>query len=289
MRRATATGFGLALTVCLGCPGGQGTASFTTWGEDYIEQEIPADPSGEAGFVDGWSVTYQKFLVVFHAIEVADRKGKVGAALERSILVDNTKPGVKELVSFPDLDAKHWQKVSYQIKAPDDETEIVAASKDDLVLMRDGGFSIYIAGLATKEVDGTTVTKKFHWGFDTATQYRDCQQPAENGQARPGIVVTEGGEDVSELTTHGDHFFYDRLAESDDPAVKTSLRFDAIAQADADEDGVITLEELSQVGLDLKLYNPSGFSAVTMADFVTALSRTVGHFRGEGECTVSRL
>ena len=47
----------LTLLPCLcacGADDGTGTASFSTWGEEYIEREIPADPSGEDGFVDGW-------------------------------------------------------------------------------------------------------------------------------------------------------------------------------------------------------------------------------------------
>ena len=94
---------------------------------------------------------------------------------------------------------------------------------------------------------------------------------------------------MSELTTHGDHFFYDRLAESADPAVKTSLRFEEKAAADADDDGEITLEELHQAKLNLKLYNPSGFEVANLGEFMQALARTVGHFRGEGECVVAKL
>jgi hypothetical protein len=275
------------LSACMGS--GEGAASFTTWGEEYIEDEIPADPTGEAGFVDGWSVKYEKFLVVFHAIEVADADGDPGATMQGSILVDNTKPGVKSLIRFPKLEARRWPRVGYQIKPAEDDTELVSATAADLALMRDNGYSIYVAGTATKQTEAETLTKTFHWGFSIATQYRDCTQAAESGQVRDGIVVTDGGDDVSELTTHGDHFFYDRLAESPDPAIKTSLRFEEKAAADADEDGEITLDELNDAELDLRLYNPSGFPAATLGQFVTALGRTVGHFRGEGECTVSVL
>jgi hypothetical protein len=179
--------------------------------------------------------------------------------------------------------------VGYQIKPAAKDTQLVSATAGDLALMRDHGYSLYVAGAAEKEIDGKRVTKTFHWGFSTATQYRDCQQAAESGQALSGIVVTEGGDDVSELTTHGDHFFYDRLAESPDPAVKTSLRFDQKAAADKDDDGEITLDELHQAKLDLKLYNPSGFDVANLGEFMEALARTVGHFRGEGECSIKAL
>lgn len=82
---------------------------------------------------------------------------------------------------------------------------------------------------------------------------------------------------------------HDRLQASPNPAVATSLRFDALAAADANADGEVTLDELTAAPLDVRLYDPSGLGAVNFGAFVTALARTVGHFRGEGECTVSGL
>ncbi|HTV22354.1 MAG TPA: hypothetical protein VMG12_26885, partial [Polyangiaceae bacterium] len=87
--------------------------------------------------------------------------------------------------------------------------------------------------------------------------------------------------------THGDHLFYDRLQASPNPAIVTSLRFDTLAAADANADGDITLVELEAKPLDVRLYDPSGLGAANYGDFVTSLARTVGHFRGEGECTIS--
>jgi hypothetical protein len=92
-----------------------------------------------------------------------------------------------------------------------------------------------------------------------------------------------------QLTTHGDHLYYDRLQASPDPEIKTSLRFDTLAAADANDDGELTLEELNAAPLNVRLYDPSGLGAATHGAFVTSLARTVGHFRGEGECSVREL
>lgn len=281
----------LALVACGGgdpAGGGQGIERFTTWGEEYIEKGIAADPSGQNGFVDGWSLHYDKFLVVFSDITVADDAGHVGARLDRARFVDNTKPGRKELVSFADLDAKAWTKVGYSIRPVEAGAEVVAGDPSDLAMMVDHGYSIYVAGSATKGA----VTKTFHWGFTTATRYVDCHHE-EDGKDTLGVVVTDGATDTSELTTHGDHFFYDRLQASPDPAIVTSLRFEEKAAADeapyGDGDGEITLEELRKEPIDVLTYDPSGLDATTVGAFVTALSRTVGHFRGEGECTIEKI
>lgn len=264
--------------------GAKGTATFTTWGEAFVEEGIPSHPNGEDGFVDGWALKYETFLVAFHEITVGDDTGGPVARMTGSKLVDNVKPGRKALVTFPDLPARAYRQVGYQIKPALADSELIAgAAEADRAMMVANGYSIYVSGSATKNA----VTKTFHWGFTTATRYRSCLQPAESGQAIEGIVVTNGGEDTSELTTHGDHFFYDRLKASDDPAVATSLRFDEKAAADANDDDEITLDELNAAPIDVTKYDPSGFDAPTLGAFMTSLARTVGHFRGEGECSVS--
>lgn len=262
---------------------GKGTATFTTWGEAYVEEGIPADPGGQAGFVDGWSLKYDKFLVCYAEVTVADSSGAVGAKMAGSRLVDNTKPGKKTVVKFTDLEAKAWERVSYRIAPATADTEVVAGEASDRDLMVKGGYSLYVSGTLTKGA----VTKKIRWGFALGTQYSLCEAE-QGGKLTQGIVVRDGAEDVSELTTHGDHLFYDRLQAGATGTV-TSLRFDTLAAADADGDGEVTLDELAAAQLDVKLYDPSGLPAGDMKAFVSALARTVGHFRGEGECAVSPL
>jgi hypothetical protein len=277
----------LSFAVAAGCSDdGAGTAKFTTWGEEYIEMEIPPDPMGEAGFADGWTLHYDKFLVAFHEIKVANDKGEVAVTMSGSKLVDNAKAGKKELVSFPSLPAQAWNRVSYQIKPALATSELIGATAAaDRDMMVANGYSFYASGSATK----SGVTKTFRWGFATATQYNECKQAAEGGKEIEGIVVTNGGTDTSELTTHGDHLFYDRLKASDDPAKPTKLRFDEKAAADTNGDGEITLAELNAAPIDVRNYDPSGFDVVNLGGFVTSLTRTIGHFRGEGECTVAAI
>jgi hypothetical protein len=264
---------------------GEGTVNVTTWGEEYVEEEIPADSGDGSGFVDGWTVTFDKFLVNFQKVEIADSDGTTAALMSGSKLFDNTASGVKSVVDFPRVPARAWDSVSYEIAPVDEDTELdESASNDDKTLMQDGGYSVYVSGAATK---GDEV-KTFAWGFATSTRYEDCHSE-QGGRDEAGIVVKNNVSLDVQLTTHGDHFFYDRLQSSSDPSVTTSLRFDALAEADADEDGEVTWEELDAAPLDVLRYNPSGLEAATHGAFVRELVRTVGHFRGEGECTVRKL
>ncbi len=263
--------------------GGEGTLSFTTWGEEYIEQGIPADPEG--GFADGWTVRYEQFLVSFQSIEVSDQSGEIAAVMPGSKLFDNTVAGVKAIIDFAGVPARAWDRVSYEIAPVTAATELTpSATQADLELMLAGGYSLFVSGTASK----AQTAKRFAWGFALGTRYDECSSAA-GGRQQAGIVLTNNTTLEVELTTHGDHLFYDRLQASPDPSVPTSLRFDALAAADQDEDGEITLAELNATPLDVRLYDPSGLGAVNYGAFVSQLARTVGHFRGEGECTVRGL
>jgi hypothetical protein len=255
---------------------GTGAVSFSTWGEDYIEKEIPA-----ADFADGWTIKFSKFLIVLGDIRVADETGSVGAQMETTILIDHHVPGVKPIQSFSNLVAKPWTDVSFVSRPADANTALgpgVMAS--DLTMMKDQGYAIYVEASAEKGAEKKTL----RWGFEGATQYAQCRG-GKDGREIEGVLVTNGGTDDVELTIHGDHFFYDDLQSPE-----ASVRFDAIASTDVDLDGEITLAELTQkklVDIDPSM---GGYGTGILADvndlgaFVTVLARTLGHFRGEGEC-----
>jgi len=267
--------------------GGVGSVSFTTWGEEYIEDEIPPDPEGQSGFIDGWTVRYEHFLVNFADITVADESGATAANMSGSKLFDNHVPDVKSIIGFDDLPAKAYTKVSYQIAPPTEAGEVAPGVDDDLrQLMIDEGYSVYVEATATRDDEEL----HYAWGFPITTRYVRCHSE-QGGRDERGFVIRNNATLEIQLTTHGDHLYYDRLQSSPDPTVPTSLRFDAMAGADADRDGELTLDELDGVSMATLIgtYERSGLDARTLREFVTELARTVGHFRGEGECDVEKL
>lgn len=270
----------LALVVLTACSSsdsdGEGAVEFTTWGEDYIEEGIPA-----ADVADGWSIAYDKFLVALSEVTVAEDGAAPVAKMVAPRVFDMHAPGEKAVAAFTGLPAKAYTHVTYALSPATEEAELGAgATEADRRTMIDGHYSVWVSATATK---GQT-SKRLSWGFSTSTLNERCKGPLD-GKEVDGVVVTNGGTDVVQLTIHGDHLFYDDLQSPD-----AKLRFDSIAAADADGDGVVTLEELAAVDLASipKERGPYGTGSASgindLRAFVEALSRTVGHFRGEGEC-----
>jgi len=124
---------------------------------------------------------------------------------------------------------------------------------------------VELTGSATK--DGAT--KTFDWVFDQATHYSGCETTTR---------VSDGGSATFQITVHADHFFYDSLV-SEEPQVV----FQALADADADDDGVITRAELE--ASDIGSYDPGSAGDVNdLWTWLIAQSRTLGHVDGEGHC-----
>ncbi len=253
----------------VGC-GGVGEVSLTTWGEEYIEQGIPT-----AIFEDGHTVRYDKFLVVIKDFTMARKTGEKGPAQVTPLVVDVTQPGPLELVKFTGVDALKYDQVSFGIGPASNAIAAGGVAAADVERMKSGNRSILVEGTVSKGA----VSKRFAWAFSLDTHYADCTNP-DFGE---GVTLPTGGREEVQLTIHGDHFWYDALQSPD-----AKVRGAAIVAADADADGEVTQAELAAVQLTtlpIGQYGTGGASNVkTLGDFVNALGRSIGHFRGEGEC-----
>lgn len=259
---------------------GTGTVVITTWGEEYIEDGLPSDVFPH----DHWSVKYDKFLVVYQSLTIADDSGDIVAELDHPLVFDmakKTKGKPKTLATF-ELEAKAWPDLSYQLgPISKDARAGDGATEADVALLQEDEASIHVEGTGTSP-DGDE--KTFNWSFSPATLFDHCHG-MQDGKEVEGVLVTNGGTQEVELTIHGDHFFYDDLQSE-----KGAPRFQAYADADANDDGEVTLEELDQVPLytiptEKGSYGTGALGNVdTLGQYVRTLSRTVGHYRGEGSC-----
>ncbi|MGB1275610.1 MAG: hypothetical protein ACPG77_07660 [Nannocystaceae bacterium] len=123
---------------------------------------------------------------------------------------------------------------------------------------------IEVSGLATKA--GTS--KSFTWQFEQPTRYLGCEAD---------VSVLDGASSTFELTIHADHLFYDSLVASE-----PQLLFQALADADQNNDGTIAWEELEQTGIGA--YDPGNTGVANLATWLQAHVTTLGHVNGEGHC-----
>lgn len=230
-----------ALALILVACGGTGDWTVATWGEDFIEEGIPA-----SGFEDGCSVVFDRFSVDIQEAALLDGNGDTVASLtgERFDLV---QPG-PQTVGSTSVQATHFDTARFVVG---------------------GAGGVQAAGTLTCGADSVD----FDWSFDETTTYL-CEPD--------GLSIPSGGGASTELTIHGDHLFYDDLASDD-----AVLRGQAIVDADADGDGIVTQAELSAVPVAELGYGVGQYSEVSdLGAFVAFLTRTLGHVDGEGHCQV---
>lgn len=253
-----------------GCSPGEGDARFFVLGEDYIEQQIPA-----ADVADGWTITFNRFLVVVSDIEMLDSELDSGLVEAQPRIYDLTQPGPHLVGLAGGLTAGEWS-VGFrtpQATADTDGQEFVA--EFDLDLMRDDGYSVFIQGSATN--GGTT--KTFSWGFTDPVRYTRC-----GGDG--AVEINADSLTPAELTIRGDRFFRDDLVSSNG-----TLRFQPFVLADADDNGQVTDAELDAVALSSLStgnYRTGGSTeATTLGEYVRFAARSLGDLTGVGRCDSS--
>lgn len=259
----------LAALVLSACEGPISIVKFNTWGEELIEEGLPASK-----FEDGWSVKFTKFLVVIRDIAIVDSAGTVGSQQPGAKAFDLTKKGPVEVYAAA-APAKAYDVVRYAI-APDGNAEATNIDAADLALLKSRTASLIVVGTGTK----AGVTKTIEWSFTNNTLYDNCEKAMGMGK---GVVLTPGKEISVQLTIHGDHLFYDQLSGD------AKLRFDPIANADTNGDNKVTLDEVQAVqltSLPQGQYGTTGASNVrNLREFITQNMRSIGHYEGEGECS----
>lgn len=271
--------------------GGTGTVAVTTWGEEYVEDKIPAiGGKVEDGFVDGWTVTFSRFVISLGDIRLGGAEGEDDVSDSTFRAFDLAPRGEERKETGPakvvdlEVTAARWKEFAYAV-APSSKLENGNADEADFKRLRDEGLSALVVGKATS-ADGERVIE-FEWPFTAATDYQDCSHE----DFGDGVSVASDERVEVQLTMHADHIFVDHLHNADADA-----RFELIAEADQDSDGKVTLEELAAVELadlefeDTNLYGTGAASGVnTLRDFIEIQFRSVGHFRGEGHCHLEFL
>lgn len=286
----------LGLTAC-GIGTGTGTVQVLAVPEETIPEGIQPG-TGAENIVDGWTISYSKFIVVignFRASRSADPSAKLSHPDVLVVDLKQVPAGGLVLASLKDVAAVRWDKVGYNLEnATSSAKKAEGVSQADYDEMVKNGWSLRIVGQLTKS-DGqsckpgvptdcvTAKTISFDWGVKGGTSFDDCAPP----QGDAGFSVPTGGTIQVKPTIHGDHWFFTNITQG---AEITKRRAQWIANCDLDRDGKVTIDELKQVKaadvFPAADYNLSGalIPINTAYDYLEAQVRTLGDYEGEGEC-----
>lgn len=246
----------LSLTLAACSEEDNGTLDVRIYGEEFIEEGIPADV-----FIDGWAVDFSKFVIVVDEVGADGVEDPARRAFDLSAASGGEG---HELGSLEVAEGAHH--LAYRVGPGAAATGGNAATADAAALGAMNG-SVWVEGTATKD----TQTISFGWTFDTETTYSECEVVAN---------VPADGNATTTITIHADHLFYDDL-ESPEP----NVAFDLVAASDADGDGIVTTAELQARDITTEARYQVGSRDVTnLWDFISAQTATLGHIDGEGHC-----
>ena len=263
---------------------------------------VSPSPAVATGVVttDGWSIVFDRVLVNLGNAGLGETCTIYGEA-DYDRLLDVTRDGGQALgvihgIGSCDVDFRLGPPSADSILGEgvteDDKTRLRTPGGDPYVPL--GGIAAEIALTARR----AGVTKQFRLMFRSRIRYRDCTPVADSGL--PAVELPGS----SALT-------YDLRIEAeailrDDVDVSSSLRFDPLANADTNADGVITLDELRAVPIDV-LRDGGAFEAgtytvddagivrrgqpvviATLGDYIyEVLTPTLARYRDTGTCVAT--
>jgi hypothetical protein len=221
-------------------------------GSPMVKDGIPS-----TAMDDGWSVTFEKFLVTFGNVSL---QGDACTGYSDAGYVRTFDAHVLEPQKVSLLYALGTCSVRFRFSNPAPDSPLGAGVTDaDNIFMRTpgtdpyntqpNGISIYVKGSAQKG----SVKKTFAWPFRSRrAQLTDCT--TESGGKPLQLVLDSDGAVNVDVQLHGEALFQDHLEPS-----KAKLRFAPFADADdkaGNGDGEITLDELGKVTLDSLGFTP---------------------------------
>jgi hypothetical protein len=190
--------------------------------EDSIPDGLQPGTGGE-NIQDGWTVTYQKFLVPVGNFRASRSGGSDRLAESKVHVVDmlNVPAGGLVIATFEGAAAVRFDKVGFDLpNASSSAVRPEGTSQADYDFMVSNRYSLYIEATMTKPdgqsclptnptdcVPRTSLT--FKWGLRAGTSFDDC---APVGGAA-GFAVPSGGTVQVKPTIHGDHWFFTNITQ----------------------------------------------------------------------------
>jgi hypothetical protein len=208
----------------------------------YVTAEPSAGVTLGIETSDGWRITFDRLLLAVGNVGLSEDDASCNAYAEAQYdrLFDFTVAGREKVGTAYGLGTC---RIDFRLRGPSFDALLgPGATSSDVAFMRTRGTDRYAEDqnasvLATGAGARGDVTKRFAWLFRRSYKIQNCE--ALGGGYATTLELTEGGAGELRIEVRGEELF---RPLADDGA---ALWFQPIADADADADGEVTLDELS--------------------------------------------
>jgi hypothetical protein len=255
--------------------------------EDTITGGLAAG-MGDEDIVDGWSVSFDDYIVAIGHVRLAPMAGGTPIEVHEELVVDlTTVPGTgRQLASLPSIAEGRY---SFEYETPvasADATRDASVSQADHDRMVAEGCTYLIRGSATNGAR----TIAFDLCLDAEAAYACSAMEGMEG------IAVSASTNAAFMTIHGDHLFFDGFPAGDEAVVRRRAGWMALVDDATGADGMLTNADLEATPISIlptDEYALAGAPTVegtpitNMALYARAQLSTQGHLNGEGECAAN--
>ena len=237
-------------------------------------------PATEAGFetADGFRVEFERLVLALGSVDFEEDDASCNSYAEAYYdrLFDFAVAGREKVGTVYGLGTC---RVEFRLRSPSADALLgPGATPADKVFMRTRASDPYAEAenasvLATGAATRGDVRKRFGWVFRRSYEITDCEGQGGEGLATT-VLLREGESGELPLEVRGEELF------REGPDDSAPLLFARIASADADRDGVVTLDELPLVPSFTVPEATDSLARVVYEDLLPRLVRV----RGGGAC-----
>ena len=258
-----------------------------TPGSVYVTTEASSTTLEGLVTSDGWDISFRRILAGVGNMELEGPGCNSYSEARYSRLFDFTVAAEPQKVGLAyglgDCD------LQLAMRTPSDDALLgIGVTADDVERMRleeldpwidePERTSVYVLGTAAR--DG--IEKQFEWTFRERYRIDNCE-PGPNGELGSELDITGQQALLLTVVLHADELF--RASDAQD----AELRFDDLADADADGDGLVTLLELDELiappSVEIQADEGATATETSVAELIyDTLVPRMARFAGGGPC-----
>ncbi len=267
-----------------------GSLTVSIQAEDTITAGLEAG-SGDEQIVDGWSVTFEKYIIAIGHLHVAPAGGGAGGIDQHDELVIDLRSVPEAGRQFASATGVPEGRYSFEYEIP-----VAAADMERDASVSQADFDRMVAESCTYLIVGSATDGTDTVGFDLCLD-AEAVFECSSMEGMEGIVVS-AGTNAAFMTIHGDHLFFNGFPEAEEGGVMRRASWLALVDDATGADGMITNADLEMTPISILPSSEyalagapmvEGMAVTNMALYARAQLMTQGHLNGEGECLANGM